>query len=126
MKNLDIILDLLSYEGSTTNDPVDAIKVKNKSQETEITSITRQEFQVADGTTALSIVLPDADSDYLVILTDREISINLNGWATALTLKPRAIGKKTWVYYTKGSITGLTVSNASGGTANIDIILANK
>jgi hypothetical protein len=125
MKNLDIILDLLGYEGSPTNDPKDAIKAYNKTQETEIKGLIRNNYQIANATTDLSIVVPNP-TDYLVILADREISIKLNGWATALTLKPRANGKKTWVYYTKGSVTGLTVSNASGDVANVDIIIANK
>lgn len=125
MKNLDLILDLLAYEGAATNDPKDATKVTNKTQETEIKGLIRYDYQFADGALDQVVVVPNP-TDYLVILADREISIKLNGWSTALTLKPRANGKKTWVYYTKGSVTGLSVSNASGAVANVDIIVANK
>lgn len=126
MKNLDLIIDLLSYEGSATNDPADAIKVRNKIQETEITSISRQQIQVADSTVDLSISLPDANSDYLIILGDQDVSIKLNGWSTPLSLTTRASGKKTLLFYARGPITGLSVSNSSGGVANLDIVLVNK
>jgi hypothetical protein len=125
MKNLDLILDLLAYEGSATNDPKDATKVFNKTQETEIKGLVRYDYQIGDGTSDQAVVVPNP-TDYLVILSDREISIKLNGWTTSLTLKPRANGKKTWVYFTKGSVTGLSVSNSSGAIANVDIIVANK
>ncbi len=124
MKNLDIILGLLSYEGAATNDPKDATKAYNATQDS-ILGLIRYDYQIADGTSDQAFVVPNP-SDYLVILSDREISIKLNGWTTALTLKPRSNGKKTWVYYTKGSVTGLTVSNASGDIANVDILVANK
>jgi hypothetical protein len=126
MKNLDLIFDLLIYEGSTTNDPKDAIKVHNKIQETEVQSNSKQQLAVADNTTDLVISLPDANSDYLIILTDRDISIKHNGSSTAETLKTRAPGKKTLVFYHRGPTTTLTLSNSSGAVANVDIIIANK
>ncbi len=126
MKSLDIILEVLSYEGAATNDPADAIKLKTKINETECTAVSRQQIQVADGASDIVIALPDPNSDYVMILGDRDISIKLNGWATALSLKTRANGKKTLLFYTKGPVTSLSVSNASGAVANVDIIAVNK
>lgn len=126
MKNLDLILSLLTYEGAPTNDPTDADKVKNRTQETEITSVNRYQFIIPDATTDLPVTLPASPCLYSIILCDRDISIKLNGWSTALALKPRANGKKTWVYYTRGAITALTVTNASGADVNMDIVFANK
>ncbi len=126
MITLNVILDILAYEGSPTNDPADAEKIKNTVNETTVTSTTRYKLQVADSVTDQAVALPDPSSDYLVILTDRDISIKINGSTTALVLKTRANGKKTFVYYTKGPISALTVSNASGAVANIDILVANK
>lgn len=126
MINLDIILEVLAYEGPQTNDPADAEKIKNRIQESTVLGLSRQRIQVADATTDQAITLPDPASDYLFILTDRDISIKLDGSATAIALKTRANGKKTFVFYTRGPITALTVSNASGGIANVDILVANK
>lgn len=126
MKNLDIIFNLLSYEGSPTNDPSDGNKIKNKISETAITSVTREQFQIADATVDEGITFPDDNPDYVVILCDQDISIKLNGWVTALTLKTKSPGKKTLMFFTKGPVSALTVSNSSGQVANIDVILANK
>lgn len=126
MKNLDIMLDMIAYEGAQTNDPADAEKVNNRTQETGITGITRYQFAIPSATTDMPIVLPASPTLYSIILCDRDISIKLNGWTTSLVLSPRANGKKTWVYYTRGSITGLLVSNASGADVNVDIVFANK
>lgn len=126
MITLNVILDLIAYEGTPTNDPSDAEKIKNTVNETTVAAITRYKLQLADSTTDQAVALPDPNSDYLVILTDRDISAKVNGSATAVALKTRANGKKTFVYYTKGPVTGLTLSNASGGIANVDILIANK
>lgn len=126
MKNLDIVLSLLSYEGAATNDPANGIKIKNKIQETEITDISLQQIKVADSTTDQAITLPAANSDYLIILADRDISIKLNGSADPVALKARANGTKTLMFYTRGLITSLSLSNSSGALVNVDILIANK
>jgi hypothetical protein len=126
MINFDVLLNVLGYEGPQTNDPADAEKINNRIQESTVTALTRQRIQIADATTDQVIAIPDPNSEYLFVLTDRDISIKLNGSATAVALKTRANGKKTFVFYTKGAITGLTLSNASGGIANVDILVANK
>lgn len=126
MKNLDIILDILSYDGSQTNDPEDAIKIKNRVKETDMTAVSRQYIQLPDSTVDSTITIPDANSDYLAILSNRDISIKLDGSSTAISLKTRAAGKRTLVFFAKGPITALTISNASGGVADVDVFIANK
>ncbi len=126
MKNLDLIIDLLAYEGAATNNPADAVKIRNKVQETAIIDLNRYQFSIADLAADQAISLPADEALYTVILVDREVSIKLNGSSDALTLTPRANGTKTWVFFTRGTVTGLTVSNSSGATANIDILAANK
>lgn len=126
MKNLDIIFDLLSYEGAATNDPADAVKIKNKINETQITSLSRQQLQILTATVDQAIALPDPNSDYLIILTDQDISIKLNGSSTVQALPARGNNLKTLVLYVRGPVTSLTMSNSSGKTANVDILVANK
>lgn len=126
MQTLNIILDLLAYEGAPTNDPADAEKIKNTVNDAAVLSTIRNKLQIPDATVDQVIVLPDPNSDYMVILTDQDISVKVNGSATAVSLATKAKGKKTFVYYTKGPVTALTVSNASGSTANVDILVANK
>lgn len=124
-KPLRLIVDFLMYEGSQTNNPQDAIKIKSTVEESDVSEGLRRLESIADVTNDLAISLPDANSDYLMLFTDREISIKLNGSATALTLKPRANGSKTPVFLMRGDITALTVSNNSGAAANIDIVAVN-
>ena len=126
MKNFDITLDLLAYEGATTNIPADAVRVKNRTQETEIVTLNRLQFTVADATTDLAIAIPGDNTLYTILLVDRQITIKLNGSTDAITLTPRANGTKTFAFYTRGSITALTVTNASGAAANLDAIVARK
>lgn len=125
-KPLSLTLDFLVFEGSATNNPADAIKIKKTVQETDVSEVFRKMESVADGASDQSIPLPDASSEYLVIFTDQEISIKVNGSTTALTLKPKAAGTKTPAFYWRGTITALTVSNGSGNAANVDIIAVNS
>jgi len=126
MKNLDLILDLLTYEGPHSTDPADSIRVKSKIQETEITDVTRQQISIANAVIDQTINLSASSSDYLFILADQDISIKLNGISTAIALKTRAAGKRTLMFYARGPISGLTISNASGTSVNADIISINK
>lgn len=122
---LDLTVDFLSYAASSaTNDPADAISAKVKVSEDSVNKISRQQMIVADGTTDQAIALPDASSDYLLIFVDRQVSVKLNG-SIALTLKPKTSGKKTPALVWRGIITSLSISNASGQSANIDVIAAN-
>lgn len=123
---LDLTVDFLSYAASAaTNDPADAISAKVRVQEDTVNAISRQQLVLADATVDQVVDLPDASSDYLLIFVDRQVSVKLNGSATALVLKPKVSGKKTPALVWRGTITGLSMSNASGSAANIDIIAAN-
>ena len=126
MKSLDILISFLSYDGSLTNDPSDGNKIKNRIQDTNVTEVYRYQTTVDDSTTNQAVNLPDAATDYLLLFIDREITIKVNGSATALTLKPRSNGAKTFAYFQKGTISALTVSNASGAAVNLEIIGVNK
>ena len=126
MKPLEIVLKFLSYDGASTNDPADATKITNRIQESNVAGVVRYQAPIADGASDQAIVLPDSNSEYLLVFCDRQITIKVNGSGDALTLTPRANGIKTFVYYHRGSVTGLTVSNASGEAANLDVISVNK
>jgi hypothetical protein len=121
-RKVDLTLGFLSYEGNLSNDPGDAIRVKKTSQATDVDEVFRYQIKVADAVSDQVVVLPDADSDMLLIYVDRTVSVKLNGIGTALTLKPSANGTKTPAFMMRGSITALTISNASGADANFDII----
>lgn len=124
-KPLRLLVDFLSYEGTLTNNPQDAIAVKRKVEEANVSEVSRFQSSIPSATVDQAITLPDANSDYLLLFIDQEISIKLNGSANALTLKPKTAGTKTPVFLMRGDITGLTVSNAGANAANIDVIAVN-
>lgn len=125
MKPLRIILDFLSYEGTLTNNPQDAVAIKRKVEESNVSEVSRFQSSIAAATVDQVVTLPDATSDYLLLFIDRPISIKLNGSSDALSLKPKANGLKTPVFLMRGDITGLTISNAGADAANIDLIAVN-
>lgn len=126
MQNLDIFFKFLSYEGTSTIDPADGQKIANRIQDTGITDISRFQFALADSVSDQTVNIAAATVDYLVVIVDREVSIKVNGSSDAYALKPRANGKKTLAFFYRGAITALTISNASGAVANVDILTANK
>lgn len=121
---LSLTVDFLAYDSAQpTNDPQDAVKIKKRVEEATITEVNRYfPMAVPDATTDLAIALPASTTDYLLIFTDETVSVKLNGSATAITLKPRASGAKTPAMLIRGDITALTVSNASGKVANLDVV----
>lgn len=125
MKPLRIILDFLSYEGTLTNNPQDAVAIKRKVEESNVSEVSRFQSSIPAATVDQAITLPDATSDYLLLFIDRQISIKLNGSSDALVLKPKSNGLKTPVFLMRGDITGLTISNAGTEAANIDLIAVN-
>ena len=122
MRPLRIILDFLSYDGTLTNDPADSNRIKNKIEEENISKDNRQQLIIPNLTVDQAITLPDASCDYLLLFVDREVSIKLNGSSDAIAVKPRANGKKSFAFYSKGTISSLSISNASGDACNVDII----
>lgn len=121
---LSLLVDFLAYDNEQpTNDPADAIALKKRVEEASVSEVSRLFPQVIpDSTTDLAITLPDATTNYLILLTDQTISVKLNGSSDAVTLKPKAAGKKTPVLLIRGDVTGLSVSNASGNPAKLDMI----
>ena len=123
-KYITLLIDFLMYDAkSQTNDPANALKLKNKLQLDDLTEVNAfVPMVIADATTDLNIPLPDSTNDMLIISVDRSVSVKINGSATALALVPKANGVETVALVLKSSITGLTISNASGASANVKII----
>jgi hypothetical protein len=118
-------LDFYTYEdANATNDPQNTTKMLQKMDIAGINNVNRSIISVADETEDQEIALPDTTADFLVIATDRAISIKLNGSATEQVLTPAIAGKKTVVLFQKGAVSSLTISNDSGNAANVDIIMA--
>lgn len=117
-------LEFLAYDNvDPTNDPADAIRLKKRVEEKDASEVSRNfPVVIPDTTVDLVIPLPDPATDYLILLTDQEVSVKLNGSSDAQILKPLAAGKKTPVLMIRGTISGLTVSNASGAPAKLDVI----
>lgn len=126
MSNLGIIIEILSYSGPASNDPSDSCKIKNRTEDTNITDFSRIQTQIADGTTDQTISVPDSNFEYLAVFTDQEVSIKLNSGSESITLKPRAQGTKTFAFFNRGELSALEVSNSSGEIANLDIFMVNK
>lgn len=125
-KFLDLQLKFLSYDSSAeSNDPADAIKLATKVQESAVTEVFRIQTSIPTATVDQAVTLPDAATDYLIILSDREISVKLNGNSDVQVLKPKTPGKKCLVLMIRGTVSGLSISNASGTAANLDLIMVN-
>jgi len=124
-KPLRLILDFLAYSGNQTNDPQDAQKIKSSVEEDNVNEIYRYQAAIADGAADQAINLPDADTDYLIIHSDQEISFKLNGSSDIIEVKNVYPGIKNPVFFMRGSISSLSISNASGNIANVDIVAIN-
>jgi len=126
MDNIDILIQMQAYAGAPTNNPSDASKITERTQESNLTGFSRQTPSIADATVDQSIdCVPEANTEYLMIFTDQTISIKLNGGSEAIILSPRASGTKTFAFFNRGAVTSLTVSNSSGNIAKLDIIMAS-
>jgi len=79
-----------------------------------VNETTSQLIQVADSVTDQTINLgPVATSEVFMLETDQTITIKLNGSSDAITVDS--------VFVLGGTVTALTVSNASGSTANLTV-----
>ncbi len=126
MSKIRLIVDFLANNESVpTNDPKDQTAIKKTVEESSFTELCRKQVAVPDAASDQAITLADATSEYLIIFVDQTVTIKLNGSGDALTLSPSSAGVKTPVFVQKGIITSLTVSNASGSTANLDVISVN-
>ncbi len=79
-----------------------------------VNETTSQTIQILDAVTDQSINLGGvATTEVFLLETDQEITIKLNGSSDAITIDSFiALG---------GTVTALTISNASGSTANVTI-----
>ena len=126
MKNLDLTIRGLIWDGAATNDPNDAVKVFNNTKDSALKGDVRFDFPLADGTTDLAVQLPANPSSYLIIITDQPISMKLNGGSESIPMAPKALGTKALVQYLRGPLTGLSLSNSSGSPANVEIVIASN
>lgn len=120
-KSLKLLVDFTCYEGSSVNEATDAIRLKRLLEESSLTEAARIQDSVSTGTTNQTINIASS-CNYLIISTDQTITVVLNGSDTPLTLSPKTAGTKSVALVWRGTINSLTVSNASGSTANIDVI----
>jgi len=125
MSRLKLIIDFLAYsDNSQTNDPQDVSRIKSVLEESSFTELIRRKATIADGTTDQNISF--SVSDYILIFSDQTITIKLNGSGDSLTLVPETEGKKSFVFFQKGTINSLLVSNNSGNAVKLDIITVDK
>lgn len=125
-KPLRISIDFLSYEGTITNDPQDAISIKRKVEESNVSEVSRLQTSIPASTSNQSIQLPDSSTDYLLLFIDRELRIKLNGSSDVITFYPKTPGTKCPVFFIRGNITALSVTNPSSTDAvNLDFIAVN-
>lgn len=122
MRPLRILLDFLTYDAAPpTNNPVDETRSLRRVEESNVTSAGRNQAQIAAATSNVSIPLVAATCNYLAIYADQQISINLNGDSTAIVLTPQLAGRMSPVFYIRGTITSLAISNAGAVAVNIDV-----
>lgn len=120
---LTLLVNLQTYNGiPPTNNPDDSITFNQKTQESSVSEASRLKKTVPNATTDMVLNLIDSSTDYLLMSVDQQVSIKVNGSATALTLKPQTAGARTPVFLIRGTITSLTISNSSGAIANVDFI----
>lgn len=123
MSKLRFLSEFQAYNDTQqTNNPKDVTRIQLLTEEASFSCFDRKQVKVADATVDQSIALTDSNSEYLLIYTDQEITIKLDGSADTRTLKPKSAGIKTLVYFERGDSTSLLVSNASGSQANLDIL----
>lgn len=121
MTPLRVLLDFLTYDGTPpTNNPVDETRSHRKVEELNVSQTSRSQLQVAPATVNQVVPLAAATCNYLAIFTDQQITISMNG-AAAITLTPQLATKKCPIFYVRGTITSLTVSNAGTVLANVDV-----
>lgn len=123
MSKLKFLIDFLAFsDAKDTNNPKDQTKIQLVTEETSFKSLLRQKIEVANAVTDQNIPVPEAATEYLLIFTDQEITVKLDGSGDARTLKPVIAGTKTMVLMERGDVTSILVSNASGAAANLDVI----
>lgn len=126
-KFVDIQIKYSSYDAAaSTNDPADADKMLLRVQESASSQVFRLQKSVPNSTVDAVIALPGSPTDYVLISSDQNISVKLNGSSDSQALNVKSAGTKCPVLYQRGALSGLLLSNASGAIANVDIILVKN
>lgn len=123
MSKLTIDTSLIaSNDTQNSNNPKDVTKIQVLMNEGAFNCLNRQCLVITDSTSDQVITIPDANSEYLIIYTDQEVTIKVDGSNDIITLKPKTPGLKALCYLNRGDITSLTVSNSSGSSAKLDVV----
>ena len=120
-KPLRVTLDLLSYEGTLTNDPQDSIQAKRRVEEANVSEVSRQLVDIAPETD-LEIAIPSNDCDYICIFSDRSLSLTLNDSEDVILLTPKVPGTKCPVFFLRGQATKVILSNNNEAVAKVDVV----
>lgn len=123
MSKLSLLSNFQVYSDTgSTNDPKDIDKIQLLTEEASFDCLNRQKIKIANLAVDQIISIAKANSEYLLIYTDQEVTIKLDGSSDSISLKPKSAGIKALCYLNRGDITSLRVSNSSGNEANMDII----
>ena len=123
MSKLRFLTDFLAFSDvEQTNNPKDQTMIKITTEESNFSALVRNKITIANSIVDQSISIAESNSEYLLVYTDQEITIKIDGSGDARVLTPSAVGIKTLCYFERGDISTMTVSNSSGNSANLDII----
>ena len=122
---LNLEVDILAYNStSISNDPSDALKISNTNVNGKsITDVSRLIMPLTAGGSLQSIALPNSPTNYIVIFSDQQVSIQLNGAGPTLVLMPPLAGSKAPLFMYLGPVTGLSIQASGTNNANVDIWL---
>lgn len=74
------------------------------------------DYAIADQVSDQSVGLgPIAAADFMLLISDRQVSVKINGALAAVACKQLVL--------TGSNVSSLSISNASGGTANLRIFM---
>lgn len=121
---LKIELAVETIEDNNSNSPTNICKSSATVSETSTSKSRNIKEIITDSTVDQVINIPESNTEYLVIFSDQNISIKLNGSSDSIALNVKVPGKKTPVFMNRGDIDSLTISNSSGSSANLEVILA--
>ena len=62
---LDLLIEFMTYTGTTSNNPADVTKIRGRIQESNVTAVTRYQNQIADSVVDQTINLPDPNSELI-------------------------------------------------------------
>ncbi len=118
-------LELKSYLSSTSAGEKDLGNVERGPETTDaMNEGSTRKYRVADGTTNQAIDLGGlAEAKFLLVQTDREVTIRSNG-VNEVVVAPPDDFDFGYMLVTTSDITSLDVSNSSGGTAAVIVQLA--